>query len=170
MEVLKICLLCTIAAIAYGIVHDQVTVRICVEYFSVFHPTILPLSSPTLLALQWGIVATWWIGAAFGVLLSIAARGGSRKPLNALDLRRKIMSLLVCMSIASLVAGAIGFVLTKHGFFDLDWIKTVLPPEKHAGFMADLWAHSASYLVGIVGGVIVCTQTYISRSKPNPVG
>ena len=43
MEILKIWLFCIAAAICYGIVHDQITVRICVEYFSVFHPTILPL-------------------------------------------------------------------------------------------------------------------------------
>ena len=33
----------------YGIVHDQVTAHLYVEYLSIAHPTIRPLTSPTLL-------------------------------------------------------------------------------------------------------------------------
>jgi hypothetical protein len=76
---------------------NQITVRICIEYFSVFHPTILALKSPTLLALQWGILATWWVGAFLGVSLAIAAREGSRIPLRTPDLLRPIGILLMCM-------------------------------------------------------------------------
>jgi hypothetical protein len=168
MEVLKIWLFCIGAAICYGIVHDQITVRICVEYFSVFHPTILPLKSPTLLALQWGILATWWVGAFLGVLLAIAARAGRRIPLRAPDLLRPVGTLLACMFAGAAIAGATGFVLTKAGYFDLAWLDPLLAPEKHARFMADWWAHSASYLVGIVGGLIVCVRTYVSRKRSMP--
>ena len=118
-----------------------------------------------MLGLQWGVLATWWVGAALGVLLAIAARGGDSPPLTARDLRPRVAYLLICMSAAALAAGATGFVLTKRGFFEMEWINSVLPPERHARFMADLWAHSASYLVGIVGGLIVCVQTYLSRWK-----
>jgi len=58
MQSIKIILTCVVAAILYGIVHDQITARICVEYFSVFHPAIFSTESPTLLALGWGMVAT----------------------------------------------------------------------------------------------------------------
>ena len=71
-EFLKILLLCIAAAIVYGIVHDQFTACICLEYFTVFHPQIFPTQSPTLLAIGWGILATWWVGAFLGVLLGIA--------------------------------------------------------------------------------------------------
>jgi hypothetical protein len=37
MEALKIAFTCVIAAVIYGIVHDQFTARICLEYFTVFH-------------------------------------------------------------------------------------------------------------------------------------
>ncbi len=36
MKFWGIVLMCTLGAIAYGIVHDQVTIRICPEYFTVF--------------------------------------------------------------------------------------------------------------------------------------
>lgn len=78
MESLKIVVLCVLAAAAYGVIHELVTARICIEYFTILHPAIFPTTSPTLLALGWGILATWWVGAILGVLLALAARAGSR--------------------------------------------------------------------------------------------
>ena len=46
------------AAVVYGVVHDQVTVRVCIEYFTIGHPPVLGIESPTLLGLYWGVVAT----------------------------------------------------------------------------------------------------------------
>ncbi|MFI5379272.1 MAG: hypothetical protein ACHRHE_08245 [Tepidisphaerales bacterium] len=40
MKVLATILLCILAAVCYGIVHDQVTARICVEYFTIGHPPV----------------------------------------------------------------------------------------------------------------------------------
>jgi hypothetical protein len=45
-------------AIAYGTLHDQVTARICVEYFTIGHPIIRPTESPILLGVIWSVVAT----------------------------------------------------------------------------------------------------------------
>jgi hypothetical protein len=59
VEALKIILLCVLSAITYGILHDQVTARICVEYFTIGHPPMFATDSPTFLALGWGILATW---------------------------------------------------------------------------------------------------------------
>jgi hypothetical protein len=43
MESVKIIALCVGAAIAYGVLQDQVTARVCVEYFTIGHP---PISEP----------------------------------------------------------------------------------------------------------------------------
>ena len=40
MEILKIAGLCILSAIFYGVLHDQVTARVCVEYFTIGHPPI----------------------------------------------------------------------------------------------------------------------------------
>lgn len=45
MEPLKIILLCLVSAVGYGILHDQVTARICVEYFTIGHPMLFPTTS-----------------------------------------------------------------------------------------------------------------------------
>jgi hypothetical protein len=44
-------------------------------------------------------------------------------------------------------------------------LASIIPPEKHARFLADLWAHSASYLVGIVGGLRLCAWTLRKRKR-----
>src|SRR3954471_15229661 len=75
-----IILLCIVAAVMYGIVHDQITARVCVEYFTIGHPPIFNTDSPTLLGLGWGVVATWWGGVVLGIGLAIAARAGTSRP------------------------------------------------------------------------------------------
>jgi hypothetical protein len=37
MQLCAIVLLCVLAAVVYGVLHDQVTARICVEYFTIGH-------------------------------------------------------------------------------------------------------------------------------------
>lgn len=172
-EFMKIWFFCIGAAVFYGLVHDQVTAHICVEYFSVGHPTILPLTSPALLALQWGIVATWWVGALLGVGLAASARLGSQPPWTVRDLRPSIAALLACMAIASALSGAIGYELARrHLIFLTGWLASAVPQPRHARFLADLWAHSAAYLVGFLGGVLLCARTYRLRKKAtlSPVG
>ena len=71
MESLKIILMAVAAAVLYGIMHDQITARVCVEYFTIGHPQlfVFPTDDPTLLGIGWGIVATWWVGLPLGIAL-----------------------------------------------------------------------------------------------------
>jgi hypothetical protein len=94
MEALKIAVTCVIAAVVYGIVHDQFTARICVEYFTIFHPPLFHTQSPTLLGIGWGIVATWWVAAFFAEPMILAVRAGRRPGLRASELLPSIAFLL----------------------------------------------------------------------------
>jgi hypothetical protein len=166
VESLKIWLLCIVAAAIYGILHDQVTARVCVEYFSVAHRTILPLRSPTLLGLEWGIVATWWVGCGLGVLLAGSARLGSLPSLSARDLSRPVGLLLLSMACGALLAGTTGFCLTKAGVISLQGpLAEAIVNSKHARFMADAWAHLASYFIGCCGGLALCIRAYARRKR-----
>lgn len=62
MQFAGIVLFSIAAAIFYGIAHDQITARVCVEYFTIGHLPVFKTTSPTLLALGWGVLATWWLG------------------------------------------------------------------------------------------------------------
>ncbi len=165
MAWVRIVLMCVGAAVAYGIVHDQITVRVCAEYFTVGHPPVFNTQDPTLLALGWGVLATWWAGLLLGVPLAAAARAGSRPRRFARSLVRPVVKLLVVMAGCAVIAGVIGWLLATDGVvFLVGPLATELPPERHVPFLADLRAHSASYAVGFLGGLVVVASVWRSRS------
>ncbi len=159
---------CIAASVVYGILHDQITARVCVEYFTIGHPPIFDTESPTRLAFGWGIIATWWVGLGLGVPLAIAARAGHRPGRGVWSFVRPIAMLLLVMAACALLAGVAGFVLGRSGaVYLLEPMASLIPRERHARFLADLWAHSASYLVGFVGGIVVIVRVWRSR-RPVP--
>lgn len=164
MQFSLIVILGIISAICYGIVHDQITARVCVEYFTIGHPPVFSTESPTLLAFGWGVLATWWVGLIIGIPLAIAARAGNRPKRTAASLVRPIAILLGVMAICALLAGMLGFNLARHGaVFLTEPLASAVPREKHVPFLADLWAHLASYIVGFVGGIVLIVKTWRSR-------
>jgi H+/Cl- antiporter ClcA len=155
------------SAVTYGVLHDQVTARVCVEYFTIGHPPIFDTDSPTLLGLGWGVVATWWVGVMLGIPLAIAARAGRRPRRDARSLIRPIFKLLLVMAVCALIAGIVGFALgTTGGVFLLEPLASRVPVPSHARFLADLWAHSASYFAGFFGGIVVIVRVWRSRGSP----
>jgi hypothetical protein len=166
MEPVRIVVLATLAAIGYGVLHDQITVRICLEYFTVGHPPVFPTESPTLLALGWGVLATWWVGLPLGILLAVAARIGSRPKITAAMLRRPIALLLMAMGVSAIVAAVVGGVLAMRGaVFLVPPLAARVPTNRHVAFLVDLWAHSASYFTGILGGLALVVWTSRARTK-----
>ena len=140
MESVKIVVLCVLAACTYGIVHDQVTARVCVEYFTVAHPPILNATEdPTLLALGWGVIATWWVGLP----MEPAAR--DRRADRRQDQARQAslvgpgVLLLAAMGSIALIAGILGYVVAEHGNV---WLPAnlafAISPHRASVFQADL--------------------------------
>ncbi len=166
MQSLKIILLCTASAVIYGICHDQVTARVCVEYFTVGHAPIFPTESPTLLAFAWGTAATWWVGLILGVLAALVSRAGSWPKLDAARLIRPIACLLIVMAIASLLAGITGYQLAKaSGYVLPEPYGPRIPEERHRLFFADSLAHLAAYGVGLFGELILCVGVLVLRRR-----
>jgi hypothetical protein len=164
MKALIIILMCIFAAIAYGIIHDQVTARVCVEYFTIGHPPIFGTEDLTLLGIGWGVVATWWVGLLLGIPLAIVARAGSRPKRSVGSLVRPLVWLMAIMAVCALGAGALGWFLAHYGIvFLVGPIAQALPYQRHVPFIADLWAHSASYLAGFTGGIVVLVIVWRGR-------
>jgi hypothetical protein len=170
LEATKIVLFSMGAAIVYGLVHDQVTAHVCVEYFSIAHPPVFATSSPFLLGLGWGVIATWWVGLPLGLGLLVAARLGRAPRLGLAQLRAPIIKLMMASAIAALVSGALGAVLVAQHLIEVPggW-GAVIPLEKHVAFSADAWAHLASYGFGIVGGVVLIGHTAWRRLQSAPL-
>ena len=157
MQFIAIVLFSIGAAVFYGIVHDQITARVCLEYFTIGHPPLFSTDSPTLLALSWGVVATWWVGLPLGILLGAASRLGTWPRLGVRALFRPTMLLLIMMGLAAAFFGWRGFHRASLGTVHLPAaLAAAVPPEKHAAFIADWFAHSASYAVGALGGLALC--------------
>jgi hypothetical protein len=166
MQFVAIIALCIISAVIYGVLHDQITARVCVEYFTIGHPPIFDTDDPTLLGLGWGVIATWWVGALLGVPLAAAARFGRRPKRSALSLLRPIAILFAVSAGCALLAGIAGWLLARNGMVYLDgWIANEVRPDRHVPFLADLCAHSASYVVGFVGGLVVIVHVWRSRGR-----
>ena len=164
MQALRIVALCVVAAVIYGVVHDLVTVRVCLEYFTIGHPPVFATDSPTLLAIGWGIIATWWAGLILGALLALVARVGSWPKRTAREIVRPVGILLIVMAVAAAVAGACGYYLAER---EMVWLVGDLAEkvarERHALFLADGFAHGASYVVGFGGGVALAVIILLRR-------
>ena len=158
----KIVGLCVAAAVSYGVLHDQVTARVCVEYFTVAHPLLVPTTDPTVLGLVWGVVATWWVGAGLGLMLAVAARLGGRTPRGWRDLLRPVAVLLLVCGVLAAAAEVCGYAFGGGP-------GALFPParewsaEKQSRFLGVLIAHNVSYLAGGLGGLILCGLTFFRR-------
>ncbi len=162
MEAIKIIAACVAAGAVYGILHDQVTARVCLEYFTVFHPDVFHTQSPTLLAIGLGILATWWVSLPLGILLALAARAGSRTKLTSAQIVPILLKLIAVMAVSALTAGIMGYFLQGLG---MEYYATAIPKEIQHPFYADLWAHEASYLIGLIGGIVLCIVVWRKRER-----
>jgi hypothetical protein len=166
VESLKILLLSVVAAVAYGILHDQVTARVCVEYFTIGHPPVFATQDPTALALGWGVIATWWMGVLLGLPLALTAAFGSRPKLTARALLKPMGVVMGCVAVLALIAGVIGYGAARMGLVRLAGpLAERVPPEKHAAFLADAWAHTASYGGGFLAGMVLWTWAGRRRDR-----
>lgn len=164
MPSIRIVLMSVLAAVLYGIVHDQITARICVEYFTIGHPPIFGTEDPTLLGIGWGIIATWWVGLLIGIPLAIVSRAGSRPKRSPASLIQPVGKLLAVMGIGATIAGIVGGCLASVGaVFLIGRLAEAVPADRHVVFLIDLWAHSASYLIGLVGGIVLIVNVWRSR-------
>jgi len=164
MEFLKIVGLGVLAAVSYGIIHDQITARVCVEYFTIGHPPLIPSTSPTLLAFAWGVVATWWVGLPLGFTLASAARLGHRPKLLAAQLT-PLISPPPCYNGRRRTRCGNRWLHSREARGHIapwNWA-TMIPAPAQPRFLADAWAHSASYLSGVVGGLVIVVIAYRRR-------
>jgi len=159
LEFIKIWLLCIGAAIAYGIVHDQFTARICVEYFTVYHPPVLQTTDPTLLALGWGVIATWWVGFLLGLPLALLSRVGKWPQQTAADLCKPLLMLTMTMATFALICGFLGYRnAVAHHQSDFE-----------CRLLTDKCAHLASYAIGELGGIVLCGMVLLKRWKAGKI-
>ena len=165
---LTIILMCVAASVVYGIAHNQITARICVEYFTLGHPLVFDTTDPTLLGLGWGVIATWWVGALLGIPLAAISRVGLWPKREPRTLIRPLGALMVATFAFALFAGVVGWIAAASGWvFLVGRIASRVPPDRHTPFLIDLWMHTASYLAGLVGGIVLMVIVLLGRQRLN---
>lgn len=159
--------LAVLASVTYGIIHDQITARICVEYFTIGHVPILGgTQDPTLLAFGWGFLATWWVGVMLGIPVAFVCQTGSMVTKSAKDLVVPLGVLMVSSGLLACAAGIVGYSLASRGQIELvGRMAELVPPEKHVAFLTDLWIHNASYAGGFLGGIVLMIWIVIDRYR-----
>ncbi len=84
----------TALSVAYGVAHDLVTAHVAVDYFTVHHPKLVESTSPLVMALLWGFLATFWVGIGAGLVLVGANLLGPWKSLAWPLIRRRCVFLM----------------------------------------------------------------------------
>lgn len=146
--------------------HDQITARLCVEYFTIGHPRLIESDSPTVLGLFWGVVGTWWVGAGLGVMLAAASRVGRWPKLEWKDHRRGMAWLLGVMAASALIVGAAtAFTVWDSPEGVTFFAGEAVPAAARPLFLVDAAAHLISYGVGFFGGMVLVVQTVLRRMR-----
>ena len=132
-----------------GIALDLVTAHVAVEYFTVHHPKVVESKEPLVMALVWGVGASWWFGAIAGLVLAIVNATGPmpRQPKEVLIQVAKACGIL--WLIFMLILGSCYF-----GFGMLP-IKHDAKFEGNRRIMAVAVTHMSEYVLGAVVLVVL---------------
>lgn len=153
----------------YAILQDHVSVRLCPEYFTVFHNPIPGLTDPTLLGIAWGFLGAWWGGALLGYFAGLTATVGDRPPLAVRELVRPMLFLVASVGFVSALTG---FTVTLHADklgLRLDpFVDAVVPPHRHRELFAVACYHLTAYATAIAGSVVLCV--WIARERRSRTG
>jgi hypothetical protein len=150
---------------------DQVSVRLCPEYFTVLHPPIPGLADPTLLGIGWGFLGAWWGGVLLGFVLSLVATLGPRPVLTVGELVRPVA---ILVGVLAAVTALTGFTVWHHagvlGVFLGAGMGELVPVENHRGLLTVACYHLTAYVTATVGGVVVCAWVWFQRCKRDSPG
>lgn len=157
---ISIILLCTLGATLYGLALDLITAWISPAYFNLDHPSldvpaIFHSSSLIVLGLSWGLVASVPLGLGLGIWLGLSAQYGPWPPVNVRSVRWLIISILLAMGLAAMVAGEWSY---RHALMQGKSAAV-------AGELCALRAHQVSYAVGVVAVVMTCGVILIRRHQ-----
>ncbi|MCJ8330444.1 MAG: hypothetical protein HRT89_15020 [Lentisphaeria bacterium] len=159
-EYLKITLLCIFAAILYGIVHDQISAQISMEFFTKGDSE----SSARFIALVKGILWTWWFGLILSIPLGLCARHGKRNKLKAKKLILPVARVIATVFVFSLCSGLIGYAIATLGLHELsDKLVSSIPEESRNGYIANIWSSFGAYVGAVVGAYRACLNTHKKR-------
>ena len=163
LRFLKIVLGSVLLACLLGIQLDLVTANVAVEYFSVHHPRIVASENPFVLAVVWGIAASWWFGAIAGAILATVNHLRPH-PLSAAKILK--WSAIACFILWVLMIAILVIVMAIAGTIpETDRRPTF---EQDRRLVAVAMAHQYEYLFGAIALLVISLLTWRSPPRQNP--
>ena len=151
----------------YAAIQDQVSARLCPEYFTHYHNPIPGLTDPTLTGIVWGFLGAWWGGALFGYFVGIAATAGKRPPLSLRELvKPMLVTVLGVAGVTALVGGSVAFYAEQFGVTLDPYMAPSVPVERRRGLLVVCCYHLAAYVSAVIGSVICCVWVAWIRRTP----
>jgi hypothetical protein len=162
--------MCVGLSIVYGVLHDQLTARAYLPYFTEWEPHAsmmqLNTNDPTWVGLAWGFAATWWVGLILGLPLALVSTSGSDNWWTWRRLTGYLSGLLVCVG----GLAALGYLmsLANHLKVDPSLPGSAVPSGDTTSlelFTAVLVAHNISYIGGAAAGVVMIWMIFRIRRR-----
>ena len=152
--------------VGYAILQDQVSARLCPEYFTVFHPPIRGLTDPTLLGIAWGFLGAWWGGVTMGYAAGLTATLGPWPRLAPRDLVRPMLVVIVLVGIAT---GLTGLTVDRHAdMLDVSispGAAADIPLERQRGLLVVSCYHFVAYASAVIASVGLCVWVTWERKR-----
>ena len=149
---------------AFGVLMDQVSARLCPEYFTVLHNPIPGLTDPTLVGLVWGVLGAAGGGVALGYGAGLAATVGARPRLTTRELVLPTTVTVVGVAAAVTMSG-VSVWHNAHGLgvrFDPAY-GVAIPAERHGAALTVGCYHMVAYFAAVAGSVALCV--WIGRER-----
>jgi hypothetical protein len=151
----------------YGMLQDQVSARLCPEYFTVFHNPIPGVADPTLLGVLWGFLGAWWGGLIMGYAAGLTATLGTKNPpLGACELVWPMAAVVAGTAAVTALCGvsvhihAEAMQVQLPAYFERD-----VPAERHRGLLVVSCYHLAAYAAAVVGSLLLCGWVAAERHR-----
>lgn len=162
----RIMLLAVTVLCGYAVLQDQVSARLCPEYFTVLHNPVPGVADPTLLGLVWGFLGAAPGGLVLGYALGLAATAG-RHP--SWGVRRLVRPLLALIGFVGFVTAVTGLAVWRHldlfGVrFESDVAAAVPAGRQRAAFVVACY-HLAAYAASAAGSVGLCVWVGVRRGR-----
>lgn len=162
----RIMLLAVVVLCGYAMLQDQVSARLCPEYFTVLHNPIPGVTDPTLLGLIWGFLGAAPGGLVLGYVLGLCATAGRHPPWGVRRLVRPLMALTGFVGFVTAVTGlAVWRHLDLFGVRFEEGFLAGVPAERHRAAFVVACYHLAAYAASVAGSVGLCVWVGVSRGR-----
>jgi hypothetical protein len=161
-----IVLMSVVAGIVFGVLHDQLTARLCLEYFTIGHatPESVIRQGATVIATYWGLRAGGSAGLILGLGIALVCVAGARPAVTWRRLLVPMLLLLILCGLSSAVGGGMAYWATGQGQLRFA-TEMDLAPAAERGFLICLWMHTGAYAGAALGTLTLASWVWLQRLR-----